>query len=131
MALQPRFGQGQSEKIPLLYTLSQAKFLQSHAARALLSLFTLSAHLDFGLSWFRLPSDTTPNRALCGRSSVPLSICSALRKLLFTTPMYLLQYTPSTIFGSYIVRTTFPLKTRNRLSYHFVSTQIYTFCYEI
>jgi hypothetical protein len=121
MALQPRFGQGQPEKIPLLYSISSEVHAQSQAARALLSLFTLSAHLDFGFSWFRLPSDTTLNRALCGRSSVPLSMCSALRKLLFTTSMYVLQYTPSTIFGPYIVRTTFPLKTRNRFSYQFVS----------
>jgi hypothetical protein len=41
------------------FTVSRAQFFQSRATRALLSLFTPSDHLNFGLSWFRLPSGTS------------------------------------------------------------------------
>jgi hypothetical protein len=61
-SLQPRFDQGLS----LHCTLSRAKFVQSRPSRALLSLFKPSAHLNFGLLWFRLPSGTALDRAICG-----------------------------------------------------------------
>jgi hypothetical protein len=74
MALQPRFGQGVSLHLT-----------QSRAPNALLSLFMPSAHLDFGLPWFRLPFGTALNRALCGRSSAPLIMCP--KKTSFPTPL--------------------------------------------
>jgi hypothetical protein len=56
-----------SAKIPPLYSISSL-VRPVKASRVLLSLFTPSTHLDFGLPWFRLPSSTALNRALCGRS---------------------------------------------------------------
>jgi hypothetical protein len=49
--------------------LSWAQCVQSLTPRARLSLFTLSAHLDFGLPWFLLPLGLALNRAISGRSS--------------------------------------------------------------
>jgi hypothetical protein len=76
MTLQPRFGQGMSEKIPQLYSIaSEVRPVTGPVAR--LSLFTPSAHLDFHPPWFRLPSGTAISRALCGRSSAPLIMYQA------------------------------------------------------
>jgi hypothetical protein len=71
MALQSRFGQGSSEMIVPLYSIS------SKVRPVVLSLFTPSAHQDFGLIWFHLPFGTALSRALCGRSSAPLIMCIA------------------------------------------------------
>jgi hypothetical protein len=67
MTLQPRFGQGLSEKIPALYSIS-SQVRPVTVPRALLSLIMPSAYLYFGLLWFRL----TYGMAYTGRSVVGL-----------------------------------------------------------
>jgi hypothetical protein len=125
MALQPRFSQGLSEKILPLYSIIIQDFF-SHG---------LHGPYYNGLHWFRVPSGMALNSAFCGRSSTPLIMCPAKRNLLLiTTPMtfellnflsssilFLILFTPSTIFGSYIVRRTFRSKTSNRFTSFFVS----------
>jgi hypothetical protein len=62
--------------------LSWAQCVQYLTPRARLSLFTPSAHLDFGLPWFLLPMGWAQNRAFCGRSSGLLIMWPAWRNLL-------------------------------------------------
>jgi hypothetical protein len=86
MVLQPRFGQSLSEKIPPLYFIS------------ILSLFTPSSHLDFGLSWFCLSSGTALYRALCARS-ISLHDADDIWAVEFPIEFEIVR---ATTFGAYI-----------------------------
>jgi hypothetical protein len=77
MALQPRFGNGLSEKISSVYSISSEVHPGTGPKSPAIVVHVIHViHvMYFGLSWFRLLSGTALYRVLCGRSSFPLIIC--------------------------------------------------------
>jgi hypothetical protein len=102
MALQPRFGQGLSEKFLPLYFIERSSTSHAIAVYAIRSL----------IIW----SSRALNRDLCGRflavahsiallDATPMTF--GLLNSLLSSKLFLLLYPPSTFLGPYIVRRTF------------------------
>jgi hypothetical protein len=130
MALQPRFGQGLSEKIPLLYSISSEVRLVTSPTSRVIAVHAI--HPPGFRSWFRLPSSTALNRPICVFGLQHLLSC-AQRCAIFCssrpqwhlgcwTPYLVRNFTCSCthrllFLGDIcIVRRTFLSKTNNRFS---------------
>jgi hypothetical protein len=118
MALQPRFGQGLSEKIPPLYSISSAVCPVTGPKIPAIVVHAIRPPEFRSFPWFRLLSGTALKKALYSRSSHLLSCaqrsaiyCSSRRhgapmtfRLLnsISSLKLLLLYTPSILFLGHI-----------------------------